>query len=277
MPELPEVETIVRGLRDGGSTRPPLVGMSVKAVHTDWPRHIVEPELGEFLQAIQDRDITGVERRGKYIVIHLDDLDLLIHLRMSGDLNLVSSDEPAGRYEHTVFELSGGWELRFSDARKFGRIHLTDDASQVLAKLGPEPLSSSFQSNDLRDLLRSHSRQLKPLIMDQHILAGMGNIYTDEALHRAGLHPLRKSDRLSDEEIHRLWKSIRAALSQGIKTNGASIDWVYQGGQFQEELRVYGRAGEPCPTCGTEITRIIVGQRGTHLCPTCQPEVENGR
>lgn len=276
MPELPEVETIVRNLRSDLESSPSLVGRRILSVRTSWPRHIVEPDLDEFQARLRDRRITGIERRGKYIVIRLEDLTLLIHLRMSGDLSMVPYGHQAGRYDHTVFHLSDGWELRFSDARKFGRIHLTTDPSSVLADLGPEPLSKSFRSTDLATLLRSRRRQLKPLLLDQTVLAGVGNIYADEALHRAGLHPLRRSDRLTDEEVHRLWKSLRSALRHGIKTSGASIDWVYQGGSFQDQLRVYGREGEPCTTCGGEITRIIVGQRGTHLCLSCQPEVDNG-
>lgn len=276
MPELPEVETIVRNLRSDLESSPSLVGRRILSVRTSWPRHIVEPDLDEFHTRLRDRRITGIERRGKYIVIQLEDLTLLIHLRMSGDLSLVPDGHQPGRYDRTVFQISGGWELRFSDARKFGRIHLTVDPSTVLGDLGPEPLSKSFRSADLANILRSRRRQLKPLLLDQTVLAGVGNIYADEALHRAGLHPLRRSDRLTDQEIHRLWKSLRAALRHGIKTNGASIDWVYQGGSFQDQLRVYGREGEPCTTCGGEITRIIVGQRGTHLCLSCQPEEDDG-
>lgn len=276
MPELPEVETIVRTLRADKDSSPSLVGRRVVSVRTSWPRHIVEPDLDKFRSLLRNRLITAVERRGKYIVIQLEGLSLLIHLRMSGDLSLVPDDHPPGRYDHTVFQLSEGWELRFSDARKFGRIHLTSDPSSVLGDLGPEPLSKSFQPADLAKILRSRRRQLKPLLLDQTVLAGVGNIYADEALHRSGLHPLRRSDHLTDEEVHRLWKSLRAALRHGIKTNGASIDWVYQGGSFQDQLRVYGREGESCTTCGGEITRIIVGQRGTHLCLSCQPEVDNG-
>lgn len=276
MPELPEVETIVRNLRADGDATPSLVGLTIQSVRTNWPRHIVEPELDEFRSLLRNRSITGVDRRGKYIIIQLGEFALLIHLRMSGDLSLVRAEQPTGNYDHTVFQLSDGWELRFSDARKFGRVHLTDTPSKVLGRLGPEPLSKSFRARDLAEILRSRRRQLKPLLLDQSALAGVGNIYADETLHRAGLHPLRRSHQLTDAEIHRLWKALRAALRHGIKTSGASIDWIYQGGSFQDELQVYGRSGEPCTTCGEEITRIIVGQRGTYLCRSCQPEVDDG-
>lgn len=276
MPELPEVETIVRDLREGQDGIPALVGHTIQSFETRWPRHIVEPDLATFRSQIEGRAVTAVRRRGKYIVIELGGLSLLIHLRMSGDLSMLPAGEPLRDYDHTVFELSQGWQLRFNDARKFGRIHLTENPGSVLDKLGPEPLSDLFQAEDLGEILGSHKRQLKPLLLDQTVLAGVGNIYADEALHRAGIHPLRRSDTLTAWEVQRLWKSLRAALQHGIRANGASIDWVYRGGSFQDQLRVYGRAGEPCTTCGQEITRIIVGQRGTHLCLSCQPEVEDG-
>jgi len=216
--------------------------------------------------------IHDVQRRGKYLVFPLGDAAMLIHLKMSGDLSVVRTDSPDGRFEHTRFHLEDGWDLRFADARKFGKVFLMDDPAGVLGALGPEPLADDFSARVLRDRLRRHARSLKPLLLDQTFIAGLGNIYTDEALHRARLHPLRRSDRLSDEETRRLWRGIRAALRQGLRHNGASIDWVYRGGDFQNHFRVYQRAGEPCPVCGTRIRRIVVGQRGTHYCPSCQPE-----
>jgi formamidopyrimidine-DNA glycosylase len=190
---------------------------------------------------------------------------------MSGDLAMVPPDAPRGRYDHTIFKLDSGWQLRFSDARKFGRVYLVSDSAQILDGLGPEPLSRQFDPATLAGILRSRSRALKPMLIDQSVIAGIGNIYADEALHRAKLHPLRRSDSLTTAEIRSLWNGICSALKQGIRHGGASIDWVYRGGDFQNHFRVYGRAGEPCPVCMTSIERIVVGQRGTHLCPECQP------
>ncbi len=206
------------------------------------------------------------------MVIPLDRGNLLIHLRMSGDLRLAPASQAAFPHEHTVFHLQSGWDLRFTDSRKFGRVYLLQDPERLLSQLGPEPLARSFTASKLARLLAGHRRALKPLLLDQRFLAGLGNIYTDEALHRARLHPLRRSDSLTPQEVKALWRGIRAALRQGLRHNGASIDWVYRGGSFQNHFRVYGRAGKPCPICGTAIARIVVAQRGTHFCPACQSE-----
>ncbi len=143
-------------------------------------------------------------------------------------------------------------------------------AEDVTGSLGPEPLARSFTAARLGRMLAARQRLLKPLLLDQTFIAGLGNIYADEALHRAGLHPLRRSDSLTPEEVKALWRGIRQALQTGLRHNGASIDWAYRGGSFQNHFRVYDRAGEPCDTCGTPIRRIVVGQRGTHFCPGCQ-------
>ena len=145
-----------------------------------------------------------------------------------------------------------------------------DDPAEIFQNLGPEPLSDEFTTAWLQAALSTQHRQLKPLLLDQSFLAGLGNIYTDEALHMARLHPMASSDSITKEEAEILRMSIRAVLEEGILHNGASIDWVYRGGDFQNHFRVYGRQGKPCPVCGTTIERIVVGQRGTHICPTCQ-------
>jgi formamidopyrimidine-DNA glycosylase len=270
MPELPEVETIVRQLRNGDGHTPGLPGRVIDSVTVQWPRHIATPEVPRFRQSMRGRMIRDVDRRGKYLVFPLDQGTMLIHLKMSGDLAVLPSDEPAGRFDHTVFHLQGGWDLRFGDARKFGKVFLVEDPASLLAPLGPEPLSPEFTAQVLGARLRSHARALKPLLLDQTFIAGLGNIYADEALHRAKLHPLRRSDHLRDDEVRRLWRGIRAALRSGLRHNGASIDWVYRGGDYQNHFRVYQREGEPCPVCRTPIRRIVVAQRGTHYCPTCQ-------
>jgi formamidopyrimidine-DNA glycosylase len=271
MPELPEVETIVRALRAGNGA-PPLPGQRVTQVSVGWPRHIVEPSLPAFRKRIRGREIREIHRRGKYLVFTLDEGTLLIHLRMSGDLLMASSETPRGPYDHTVFHLQNGWELRFSDARKFGRVHLVRDPNTVLGNLGPEPLAEGFTPLHLEEILKGRQRQVKSLLLDQTFIAGLGNIYTDEALHRAKLHPLRRSNSLNREEIRSLWLGIRESLKMGIHHNGASIDWVYRGGSFQNHFLVYKRAGEPCVFCLTPIQRIVVAQRGTHFCPSCQQE-----
>lgn len=273
MPELPEVETIVRGLRNGwGPEAPPLPGRRIVGVRVRWPGHIACPTPLAFRRRIRNRTILDIHRRGKFLTFCLDRGALLIHLKMSGDLVLAPAAAPRDRFERTVFALDDGRELRFNDARKFGRVYLVDDPQAVLGLLGPEPLEARWTAQALAEQLARRHRPLKPLLLDQTFVAGIGNIYADEALHRARLHPRRYSDTLQPEEIRRLWKAIRQALRSGLRHNGASLDWVYRGGNFQNHFRVYGRAGQPCRTCGTPITRIIVAQRSTHYCPNCQPE-----
>lgn len=273
MPELPEVESLARALRQGGADgAPPLVGRRIVGVRLNWPGHVDRPSPRTFRARLRGRTVRAVGRRAKYLVVELDRGTLLLHLRMSGDLRLAPTGSPPDRFTRSILRLDDGWELRFSDARKFGRLFLVDDPAEVVGGLGPEPLERSFTAPMLARRLRTTRRVLKPLLLDQRVVAGVGNIYADEALHRAGLHPARRSDSLSPEEAGALWRGLRAALRQGLRHNGASIDWVYRGGDYQNHFRVYQRAGEPCPVCGTPIVRIVLAQRGTHFCPTCQPE-----
>lgn len=275
MPELPEVETIVRNLREGENFLLP--GRQIRSVDLLWDRTLAFPDRESFLARLVGRQIAGVERRGKYILLRLDQGCLLIHLRMSGDVRVEPSLDAGGGvrapalHDRLLLYFEGETRLAFNDTRKFGRIWLVDSPNQVLKGLGPEPLSDDFTARLLAEGLRKRNRQVKPLLLDQSFLAGMGNIYTDEALHLAGIHPARQSGALTDEEVARLWAAIRHVLLEGIRHNGSSIDWVYRGGGFQNYFRVYQRAGQPCPVCGTKIVRVVVGQRSTHFCPLCQP------
>lgn len=264
MPELPEVETIVRCLR------PELVGRRVLSAGLFWPRTLAAPTMGAFHQRISGQSIEEVARRAKYIHMVLSGGHLLIHLRMSGDLLLRPSPCTPEPHDRLHLALDSGQTLAFNDTRKFGRVWLVDDPQDVLGSLGPEPFSGDFTPAGFYQALQTRRRQLKPLLLDQAFLAGMGNIYSDEALHLAGLHPLRQSDTISLNESQKLFEAIRAVLQIGIENNGASIDWVYRGGSFQNHFRVYGRTGLPCPICANPIERIVVGQRSTHFCPTCQ-------
>ena len=278
MPELPEVETIVRALRLGGRDGLPVVGQALAGVQVLWGRSIAAPPLPEFQQRIVGQVVAGTYRRGKFVCLKLSPDTLLIHLRMSGDLRVESGlDESGGvrplqPHDRVVFEFAGGLRMAFNDARKFGRIWLAADPQQVTGKLGPEPLAPAFAWEDLYRLLHASGRRLKPLLLDQGFLAGLGNIYTDEALFAAGLHPSLAANTLSEEQAERLWTAIRAVLQEGIERNGASIDWVYRGGNFQNHFRVYRRTGKPCTVCGSPIQRQVVGQRSTHFCPVCQPQ-----
>lgn len=271
MPELPEVETIAGNLRLGAGGAPPIVGRKIVAAHLFWERTLAAPSPAKFQSAVLGQTIQEVGRRGKFLLLKLTRDVLMFHLRMSGDMLIRPASTPPAVHDRLVLDLNGGVRLAFNDARKFGRVWLVHDPAQTLNHLGPEPLDPGFTAEDLYRRLHAHRRQLKPLLLDQTFLAGMGNIYTDEALHLAGLHPLRLSHTLSEEQAHRLQRSIRLVLEEGIRLQGASIDWVYRGGDFQNHFRVYRRADLPCPVCRSPIRRMVVGQRGTYFCPVCQP------
>jgi formamidopyrimidine-DNA glycosylase len=271
MPELPEVETIARKLR------PHLLGQIIKEADLRWARTLALPSPRKFKEQIRGQEIKEVTRRAKFFILHLSDYSLLIHLRMSGDLFLKEGKIRPEKHDRLILTLaaplpeeSGVRALVFNDTRKFGRVWLTKNLDEVLGKLGPEPFSRKFTPQWLHAALHNKHRQLKPLLLDQTFLAGLGNIYTDEALNLAKLNPLAVSDSVTVQQAQALHGAIRKVLKEGIRRNGASIDWVYRGGEFQNYFRVYDRAGKPCPVCGTKIQRIVVGQRSTHFCPKCQ-------
>lgn len=269
MPELPEVETIVRALRQQPALRS---GEHFLRAEVLWARSLAEPGPDEFKKRLPGQAVCAIGRRAKFIRLDLESDTLLIHLRMSGDLRVEPSNTPTQPHDRLRLHLENENCLVFNDARKFGRVWLTSHPENVLGKLGPEPLGKEFNPEWLFSRLQKSHRQLKPLLLDQSFLAGMGNIYTDEALHLAGLHPQLPALRVTHEQAARLWAAICKVLEEGIQRNGASIDWVYRGGSFQNNFRVYQRTGKPCPVCQTPIKRILVGQRGTHFCPCCQPE-----
>lgn len=276
MPELPEVETIISTLCRGDAKTPSVIGLPIQSVRVFWSKTINMSDVASFQQALIGNWIINGLRRGKFIHFALDKGHLLIHLRMSGDLHLTKAFDEKGNprqpanHDRVQINFTNDWNLVFNDPRKFGRMWFTHNPQCVYVKLGPEPLDTTLTTQDFFERLTSHKRQLKPLLLDQSFLAGLGNIYTDEALHRAKLHPLRSSNTISEEEAGQLLVAIRNVLQEGIQRNGASIDWVYRGGDFQNYFCVYQRTGEACPVCGTTIERIMVGQRGTHLCPQCQ-------
>lgn len=272
MPELPEVETVARSLIEGQGVSDGILGRRVAKANVSWARTIAAPSADEFVQRIRGQVVAGVGRRAKYIRIDLSEDTLLVHLRMTGDLVLGEGQAPLGRYSQAQIYFKNGLQLSFDDARKFGKLWLLDDPDTVLANLGPEPLDSALKPAAFHAMLTGRSRQLKPLLLDQSFIAGLGNIYVDEALHFAKLHPLSSSDQLSKDQSRQLLKGIRKVLSDSIKANGSSIDWAYRGGNFQNKFKVYQKTGEPCLRCGAPIQRLVVGQRGTHICPQCQKQ-----
>jgi formamidopyrimidine-DNA glycosylase len=275
VPELPEVETIVRLIR------PRLEGRTIVAARVRWTRTLGGLRPERFRQAVLGARVTRVWRRAKYAVFDLERAGrpaghLVGHLRMSGRFHVEAADFRPGPHLRLSLQLDDGRSFHFIDVRKFGRLIYTEDWRQPLRLLGPEPLESAFTAEWLHAALRQRRRQLKPLLLDQGFLAGLGNIYVDEVLHAARLHPLRLSDHVAQGAATRLHAAIRRTLSRAIEREGSSFDTFYrtpegQPGQYQEEFRVYGRDGQPCPVCRTRIRRLLVGQRGTHVCPRCQP------
>ncbi len=275
MPELPEVETIVRAYR------PRLEGRRIVRFVARVGKQ-AQPSVAAVRRGIVGKRIRRLWRRAKYIVVDLERgrrLEteraapggrLLIHLRMSGGFDWAAEHEREPEHVRAYFDLDDGNRLLFCDARKFGLIIYAADFETATSHLGVEPLERGFTADSLETLLHGRARQLKPLLLDQSIVAGLGNIYTDEALFQARLHPMRRSDRLTWREVGRLRIAIRAVLRKGIRYEGTSFDGVYRGGGMRKRLKVYGRAGLPCTRCKTPIEALRVAQRGTHICPRCQ-------
>jgi formamidopyrimidine-DNA glycosylase len=275
MPELPEVETVAHGLQVA------LAGCTITGVKVLWRRSIVSLDPDAFAHRLVDQKIKSVSRRGKWIVMSLSGEDtLLIHLRMSGRLVVEEEACLDNRHLRVLLFLNDGRRLSFVDQRKFGRLHLTNNPDQILETLGPEPLSEAFTAEQLTKMLKRRKGHIKPLLLNQHFLAGLGNIYTDESLWRARIHPLRSANTLTPAEVKCLHKSIRSVLTAAIASGGTTLDDESyrqadgRPGEFLGKLVVYGREGHPCPRCEQAIERIVVGQRGTHFCPRCQPPQE---
>jgi formamidopyrimidine-DNA glycosylase len=276
VPELPEVETLARDLRRL------LLGAEFTAVEVCWPRTVAMPAADELARQLPGHKILDVGRRGKFLILSLSGCSyLLIHLRMSGQLRVEPATASPDPYARLILHLADGRQLVFSDTRKFGRVCWTTDPALIVGQLGPEPLAEDFTLDAFDALLSRRRGALKPLLLNQVFLAGLGNIYTDEALFVAGLHPLRKANTLSPTETERLYRAIRKVLQQAIGSRGTTLpdarylDAEGWPGRYGERLRVYRRAGEPCPRCGAPIQRIVVGGRGTHLCPNCQESVDS--
>lgn len=272
MPELPEVESVRRGLATL------LVGKTVTAVHTNWEKVLVGG-LDAFNQALTGQTVTAIDRRGKYLLIRFSNATTLIsHLRMEGKYQVVAASEPMHRFVHVWFDLDDGAQLRYHDMRKFGRMQLVATGTEMqvggLATIGPEPNPESFTVADFEAKLARHHKAIKSVLLDQSTVAGIGNIYADESLWRAQIHPETPADQLSHEEAVKLHDVVIDLLAQAITLGGTSVhtfvDATGKRGGFQNELKVYGRTGEPCERCGTAIQKIKVGQRGTHFCPHCQ-------
>lgn len=274
MPELPEVETVRRNLEKL------ITGAVIEdVILSDFTGCIAHPPPEQFVSDARGQRITGTGRRGKNLLLFLKSGDVItIHLRMTGDLEVVPLEEPPRKHHRLTFTLSDGRELRFSDTRKFGRLQLLtpSEFEEFRATIGPEPLGRDLTANRFYELLQGRTRAIKPLIMDQGFLAGVGNIYADEALYAARIHPLRAANSLTSREASALLDAIRTVFQSAIDRGGTTIRDYRNGlgeqGGNQSYLQIYQlQEGDPCPRCGTEIERIVVGQRSTRFCPRCQP------
>jgi formamidopyrimidine-DNA glycosylase len=277
MPELPEVETVRRGLEER------VVGRHVRAVEVGRERVVRRTSRQALIDGLTGTTIEAARRRGKYLLLPLDSGDeVMIHLRMSGQVLVAQGGAPRPPHTHVVLHLDDGNELWFVDPRTFGEVVVFDpDHVDVelpdVARLGIDPIADDLSLPVLRRLVRSRHRLLKPLLLDQHVIAGIGNIYADEILHAARLRPDRMSDELSLTSERRLHASIGDILRAAIDAGGSTlrdaqyVDLMGEGGSYQDAHAVYGRAGERCRTCGVGwIRRTVSAQRSTHYCPRCQ-------
>ncbi len=274
MPELPEVETIVREMREAG-----LEGLTIKKALILWPKSISTPSPEEFCLRIENQKIDKINRRGKYLVFSLSQDTLLVHLRMTGKFLIETAKSPEfSSHERVRLLLSDGRVLRYEDQRKFGKWYLLDHPEDKLKQLGLEPLSNEFTLAAFQKVIKGHNQFIKPFLLNQAYVVGLGNIYVDEALWQAKIHPLRKLSTLTKKEIIHLHESIIQVLQSGVDNIGTSLGakranyFSVSGrrGNNQNKLNVFRRDGEPCPRCQTLLIKTVVAQRGTHLCPNCQ-------
>jgi formamidopyrimidine-DNA glycosylase len=280
MPELPEVETIVRRLRNGSDDFAPVPGNTIRDVKIYWKKIVATPDVPTFKKDLVGKEVKDVQRRGKFLHFPLNEGHLIAHLRMSGDMLMEKRVDNDGNalqkkdHDQAIFDFKSPWRLVLNSIRKFSRVYYVTDPQTVFGNLGPEPLGDDFSADKLYKMLHEHSRQIKPLLMDQSFIAGLGNIYADESLYAARIHPLRKSDTISKKEARSLYDAIQKILRKAIDKLGTSLDWMYRGGEYQNHFLVHQREGEPCPDCSGKVKKIIVGQRSTYFCPSCQKAPE---
>ncbi|MGJ9457175.1 DNA-formamidopyrimidine glycosylase [Oceanobacillus sp. CF4.6] len=273
MPELPEVETIKNTLKRF------VLNKTIEKVDIYWPNIIKEPDDTEhFKVLLQGQTIRDLSRKGKFLMFYLDDHVLISHLRMEGKYSVHQSIEPVKKHTHVIFTFTNGEELRYNDVRKFGTMHVyakgQEFANKPLKQLGPDPFDDTFTFDYFYQKLKKTDRFIKAALLDQTIVTGLGNIYVDETLFKAGVHPLKRASKLTKKEVKSIQEQAIVTLEEAVKAGGTTIrSYVNsQGdmGMFQQELFVYGQDKKACKKCGTEITKMKVGGRGTHVCPTCQ-------
>jgi formamidopyrimidine-DNA glycosylase len=267
MPELPEVETIKNELL------PHVLGRTITGLDIFWERIVRQPSLEEFRSLVIGKKITGLSRRGKYLFFHLSGGRVLVmHMKMTGSLLVDPSDT---RFTRAILHLDNGVAVHFWDPRKFGVMWLEGNTGAVTGQLGPEPLDEDFTTERLAEILRNRTAPVKPVLLDQSVIAGIGNMYADEALFEARIHPARPAESLSREEVEQLYRAIRHVLQKALKMKGASVrNYIRPDGTpgtAHDEFNVAHGVGKKCPRCGAPIERIVLRGRGTYFCPVCQP------
>jgi formamidopyrimidine-DNA glycosylase len=272
VPELPEVENVKNTLNRF------LPGKVIKDIKIYWDNIIKHPVPEEFILRLKGQSFEEVYRRGKFLIFHLNEDSLVSHLRMEGKYGLFNKEEPPDKHTHVIFSFTDGTELRYRDVRKFGTMHLypkgTEENHLPLSSLGVEPLSDSLTAGLMKKLFFKTKRSIKAVLLDQTFIAGLGNIYVDEVLFKANIHPETPANELSIHKLKKLKNAITDILAEAVKHGGSTIrsymNSMGEAGGFQLKLFVYGRKSEPCRICGNEIERMVVAGRGTHICKNCQ-------
>lgn len=273
MPELPEVETIKNTLKRF------VIEKTIDHVSVLWPRIIKHPDdVEQFNHILMGQTIRDIKRKGKFLLFQLDEYVLVSHLRMEGKYSVHPSEDPIDKHTHVVFTFTDGDTLHYNDVRKFGTMHVYQKGDELehkpLNQLGPDPFDETFTLNYFYTKLKRTGRAIKPVLLDQSIVAGLGNIYVDETLFRAGVHPLKKASKLTKKETASIRNAAIATLNEAVIQGGTTIRSYVNGqgemGMFQQELFVYGQEDHACKRCGKPIVKMKVGGRGTHLCISCQ-------
>lgn len=274
MPELPEVETIKNTLKQF------VIDKQIKNVTVYWPRIIKLPDAEQFKWLTAGQTIQDITRKGKFLLFHLDDYILISHLRMEGKYSVDHREEPVKKHTHIIFSLNDEKELRYNDVRKFGTMHLVNKGEELqqkpLMQLGPDPFDEAFTTDYFYARVKKTERVIKAVLLDQTVVAGLGNIYVDETLFKAGVHPLKQANKLTKKEAsvirEEAIKTLEEAVIQGGTTIRSYVNSQGDMGMFQQELFVYGKENEPCKQCGKAIVKMKVGGRGTHVCLYCQKQ-----
>lgn len=271
MPEMPEVETVRRTLT------PLAVGKTIKRVDV-WYDKIIVGDVKSFQQQLKGKTIEKIDRYGKYLLFRLGDLTIVSHLRMEGKYRLTKVDASREKHEHLQFVFTDGSALRYDDVRKFGRLQLVETGTERIVTgikhLGPEALSPEFTEDYFAKSLKNKTKKIKNLLLDQTVVAGLGNIYVDEVLWQAKINPVAEPKDLTKQQVQDLYEAINSTIKEAIKLGGTTVHSFLnaegQAGGYQDRLEVYGRAGEDCLRCGGKLVKIKVNGRGTTYCPNCQ-------